>query len=52
MIGLLDAAKHYSATKGANFETYAGIRIRGAMPEEVRRSVIEECDAAIVGLAN
>jgi len=28
MIGLLDAAKHYSATKGANFETYAGIRIR------------------------
>ena len=38
MIGLLDAAKHYSATKGANFETYAGIRIRGAMLDEVRKS--------------
>jgi RNA polymerase sigma factor for flagellar operon FliA len=38
MLGLLDAAKHYSATKGANFETYAGIRIRGAMLDEVRKS--------------
>jgi RNA polymerase sigma factor for flagellar operon FliA len=38
MIGLLDASKHYSATKGANFETYAGIRIRGAMLDEVRKS--------------
>jgi RNA polymerase sigma factor for flagellar operon FliA len=38
MIGLLDAAKHYSATKGANFATYAGIRIRGAMLDEVRKS--------------
>jgi RNA polymerase sigma factor for flagellar operon FliA len=38
MIGLLDAAKHYSASKGANFETYAGIRIRGAMLDEVRKS--------------
>ncbi|NNM61964.1 MAG: RNA polymerase sigma factor FliA [Steroidobacteraceae bacterium] len=38
MIGLLDAAQHYSATKGASFETYAGIRIRGAMLDEVRKS--------------
>src|ERR1700681_2256643 len=38
MIGLLDAAKYYSATKGANFETYAGIRIRGAMLDEVRKT--------------
>ncbi|MBS0400225.1 MAG: RNA polymerase sigma factor FliA [Proteobacteria bacterium] len=38
MIGLLDAARHYSASKGANFETYAGIRIRGAMLDEVRKS--------------
>ena len=38
MLGLLDAAKHYSANKGANFETYAGIRIRGAMLDEVRKS--------------
>lgn len=37
-IGLLDAARHYSASKGANFETYAGIRIRGAMLDEVRKS--------------
>ena len=38
MLGLLDAAKHYSPNKGANFETYAGIRIRGAMLDEVRKS--------------
>ena len=38
MLGLLDAARHFSADKGANFETYAGIRIRGAMIDEVRKS--------------
>jgi len=37
MIGLLEAARHYDATQGASFETYAGIRIRGAMLDEVRR---------------
>ena len=30
MIGLLEASKKYDAGKGASFETYAGIRIRGA----------------------
>ena len=29
-----------------------GIPVNGAMSDDVRRSVIEECDAAIVGLAN
>ncbi len=38
MIGLLEAARHYDATKGASFETYAGIRIRGHMLDEVRRN--------------
>jgi len=38
MIGLMDAARNFSANKGANFETYAGIRIRGAMLDEVRKS--------------
>lgn len=38
MLGLLDAAGNYSPHKGANFETYAGIRIRGAMLDEVRKS--------------
>ena len=37
MIGLLEAAKKYDAGKGASFETYAGIRIRGAMLDELRR---------------
>ncbi|MGO1503010.1 MAG: RNA polymerase sigma factor FliA [Marinobacter sp.] len=37
MIGLLEAAQRYSVTKGATFETYAGIRIRGAMVDEVRK---------------
>lgn len=37
MIGLLEAAKNYDKTKGASFETYAGIRIRGSMLDEIRR---------------
>ena len=37
MIGLLDAARNYDGSKGASFETYAGIRIRGAMVDEIRR---------------
>jgi RNA polymerase sigma factor FliA len=38
MLGLLEAIKHYDASHGASFETYAGIRIRGSMLDEVRRS--------------
>lgn len=38
MIGLLDAARNYDPSQGASFETYAGIRIRGAMLDEIRRS--------------
>lgn len=38
MLGLLEAAKHYDDTKGASFETYASIRIRGHMLDEVRRN--------------
>lgn len=37
LIGLLEAARHFDGGKGASFETYAGIRIRGAMIDEVRR---------------
>ncbi|UTW02747.1 RNA polymerase sigma factor FliA [Amphritea atlantica] len=37
MVGLLEAAKKYDASKGASFETYAGIRIRGSIIDEVRR---------------
>ena len=37
MIGLLEAARKYDPTKGASFETYAGIRIRGAIIDEVRK---------------
>ena len=37
VIGLLEAARNYDASRGASFETYAGIRIRGAMIDEVRR---------------
>ncbi len=38
MLGLLEASKNYDPTQGASFETYAGIRIRGAMLDEIRRS--------------
>ncbi|MGF1758361.1 RNA polymerase sigma factor FliA [Photobacterium sagamiensis] len=37
MIGLLEAQKNYDPTKGASFETFAGIRIRGAMLDDLRR---------------
>ncbi len=37
MIGLLEAYKQYDASQGASFQTYAGIRIRGAMLDEIRR---------------
>lgn len=37
MLGLLEASKNYSNSHGASFETFAGIRIRGAMLDEVRR---------------
>ena len=36
LIALLEAAKKYSAAKGASFQTYASIRVRGAMLDEVR----------------
>lgn len=38
MIGLLEAARNFSQERGASFETFAGIRIRGAMLDEVRRN--------------
>ena len=37
MIGLLDASRNYDPSQGASFETYAGIRIRGAMLDEIRK---------------
>jgi len=37
MIGLLDASLNYDPSQGASFETYAGIRIRGAMLDEIRK---------------
>lgn len=36
LIALLDAARQYCPSRGASFETWAGIRIRGAMLDEVR----------------
>jgi RNA polymerase sigma factor for flagellar operon FliA len=38
MIGLLEAARNFSPTRAASFETYAGIRIRGAMLDELRKT--------------
>jgi len=37
MIGLFEAANNFDSSKGASFETFAGIRIRGAMLDEIRR---------------
>lgn len=38
LIGLLDAADHYDGSQGAQFETYAVQRIRGAMLDELRQA--------------
>ncbi len=37
MVGLIEAAQKYDASKGASFQTYAGIRIRGSIVDEMRR---------------
>ncbi len=37
MIGLMDAVAHFEEGHGAVFETYASIRIRGAMIDEMRQ---------------
>ncbi len=37
MIGLLEAWKNFDPSKGASFETYASIRIRGSMLDEIRK---------------
>ena len=37
MLGLLEASSNYEVGHGASFETFAGIRIRGAMLDEIRR---------------
>ncbi|KUJ74847.1 flagellar biosynthesis sigma factor [Thiomicrospira sp. XS5] len=37
IIGLIEASQKFDAGQGASFETYAGIRIRGAMLDEIRK---------------
>ncbi|NEV60508.1 RNA polymerase sigma factor FliA [Thiorhodococcus minor] len=38
MIGLIEASRQFQPGQGATFSTYAGIRIRGAMIDELRRA--------------
>lgn len=37
IIGLIEASKKFDSSKGASFETFAGIRIRGSMLDEIRK---------------
>lgn len=37
IIGLIEAMQNFNGDQGATFETYAGIRIRGAMLDEIRK---------------
>jgi RNA polymerase sigma factor for flagellar operon FliA len=37
LLGLLDAIRHYNPKLGSTFETYARVRIRGAVYDELRR---------------
>jgi RNA polymerase sigma factor for flagellar operon FliA len=59
MIGLMDAANRYELSHGANFETFATPRIRGAMLDELRandwlprgvRRVQKRIESAMSGL--
>ncbi len=56
MLGLMEAAANYTASRGASFETYAGIRIRGAMIDALRaldwapRSVHRKARAAAAAM--
>ena len=38
MIGLIESVRLYDKEQGAKFETYASIRVRGAMLDELRRT--------------
>ena len=38
MVGLIEASRQFQQGQGATFATYAGIRIRGAMIDELRRA--------------
>lgn len=38
MLGLMDAFKKFDESKGMKFSTYASIRIRGAMIDEIRKN--------------
>ncbi|GKT11155.1 MAG: RNA polymerase sigma factor FliA [Thiomicrorhabdus sp.] len=37
VVGLIEAMQKFNTNQGASFETYAGIRIRGAMLDEIRK---------------
>lgn len=37
VLGLMEAVKRYDPGRGVKFETFAGLRIRGAMVDELRR---------------
>lgn len=49
MIGLLEAAKSFDPAKGSNFESFAYIRVRGAMFDEVRRMSYMPRSAVAIG---
>ena len=38
MVGLIEAAKNFKTNKGCSFETYASIRIRGAIIDDIRKN--------------
>tara|TARA_R110002110_G_C13470513_1_gene720879 strand:- start:116563 stop:117267 length:705 start_codon:yes stop_codon:yes gene_type:complete len=38
LMGLIQASENYDASQGASFATYAAIRVKGAMLDEVRRN--------------
>ena len=44
MLGLLEARERFRSDEGASFTTFAGIRIRGAMLDEIRQKIEDEIE--------
>ena len=52
MIGLMDAISKFDKSKGMKFSTYASIRIKGAMIDEIRKIVLSlrELRTSLIGI--
>ena len=48
LVGLLDAIRHYNPKLGSTFETYARVRIRGAVFDELRHVALDQRPSLLI----